>query len=81
MTHHGAAPAAESRRDFVHKMKIAHKELCETQRWLRLAMLVPLLEERAEGEMLIAENGELIRIFAASIRTAKGTDSGDPGHA
>lgn len=33
---HGKAQAAESRRDFVHKIKIALKELRETHRRLRL---------------------------------------------
>lgn len=30
------AQGAESRRDFIHKMKIAYKEACETQYWLEL---------------------------------------------
>ncbi|MFC1760571.1 four helix bundle protein [Planctomycetota bacterium] len=33
---HGEAQAAESRRDFVHKLRISLKELKETQRWIRL---------------------------------------------
>jgi hypothetical protein len=33
---HGEVQAAESRRDFVHKLRICLKEFKETQRWLRL---------------------------------------------
>src|ERR1700681_4889670 len=33
---HGEVEAAESRKDFVHKLKICLKELKETRRWLRL---------------------------------------------
>src|SRR6476660_2169410 len=34
--HHGEVEAAESRKDFIHKLKICLKELKETRRWLRL---------------------------------------------
>ena len=33
---HGEVEAAESRKDFVHKLKVCLKELKETRRWLRL---------------------------------------------
>src|SRR6476619_5004730 len=33
---HGEVEAAESRKDFIHKLKICLKELKETRRWLRL---------------------------------------------
>src|SRR5262245_62771646 len=33
---HGEAEAAESRDDFVHKLKVCLKELRETRRWARL---------------------------------------------
>jgi len=33
---HGEVQAAESRRDFVHKLRICLKEFNETRRWLRL---------------------------------------------
>jgi four helix bundle protein len=42
---HGEAQAAESTRDFIHKLRIALKELRETQRWLKLIQRVPLLKE------------------------------------
>ena len=71
MAHHGEAQAAESKADFVHKMKIAHKELRESIRWLRLINRVPLVENTDSISSLISENDELIRIFHASIKTAK----------
>jgi len=70
LPNHGEAQAAESRRDFIHKMKICHKELKESARWLRLIQRVPLLEEGEAGSLL-AETDELMRIFASSIRTAE----------
>src|SRR5438270_10164962 len=33
---HGEVEAAESRKDFIHKLKVCLKELKETRRWLRL---------------------------------------------
>jgi four helix bundle protein len=42
---HGEAQAAESPRDFVHKLRIALKELRETQRWLKLIQRVPLIKK------------------------------------
>ena len=37
---------AESRRDFIHKLKIALKEQKETRGWLRFAIIASLLPER-----------------------------------
>jgi four helix bundle protein len=70
LPNHGEAQAAESRRDFIHKMKICHKELKESARWLCLIQRVPLLTEDEAGSLL-AETEELTRIFASSIRTAE----------
>ena len=75
MAHHGEAQAAESRNDFIHKMKVAHKELRESIRWLRLAHRVPLVTTSSQVESLIQENDELIRIFHASLRTAQSRQS------
>jgi four helix bundle protein len=67
---HGEVEAAESRRDFIHKLKICLKELKETKRWLRLVSESKLLPERKMTRIL-AETEELIRIFFTSIRTAE----------
>ncbi len=45
---HGEAQAAESRRDFVHKVRVSLKELRETQRWLKLVQRVPLIKLQNE---------------------------------
>jgi four helix bundle protein len=66
----GEAQAAESRKGFVRKLKICHKELRASRRWLRLIQRVPLLKP-AQVQSLVGETEELIRIFAASLRTAK----------
>jgi len=68
---HGEAQAAESRDDFVHKLSVCLKELRETFRWLRLIQRVPLLRNLAPVVTLLNEAQELIKIFSASIRTAK----------
>ena len=71
LPNHGEAQAAESRRDFVHKLKICHKELKESRRWLRLVQRVPLLKARKGSIVSRRETDELIRIFGASLRTAR----------
>jgi four helix bundle protein len=67
---HGEAQAAESRKDFIHKLGVCFKELKEIKRWLRLigrVELIPLAHLRP----LLIETEELLRIFSASIRTAE----------
>ena len=71
LAHHGEASAAESNKDFIHKLKIGLKELRETTRWLKLIHRVPLVDKPNLIEPLIKETDELERIFAASIRTLK----------
>jgi four helix bundle protein len=71
LPNHGEVQAAESRKDFIHKFKIRHKELRESRRWLRLIQRVPLLKP-AQVQPLADGTEELIRIFAASLRTAAG---------
>ena len=40
--HHSEAQSAESRKDFIHKVKIALKELRETLVWLKIIERKPL---------------------------------------
>src|SRR5947207_2162950 len=68
---HGEAEGAESRDDFIHKLRICYKELRESRRWLRLIAQVPLVPNPELLDDLLAEAGELVLIFAASIRTAE----------
>jgi four helix bundle protein len=71
LPNHGEAQAAESRNDFIHKLSICLKELKESRRWLRLTQRVPLLDSENPVDSMLVETEELIRIFAASVRTAK----------
>jgi len=64
------AQSAESRADFVHKVKIVLKELRETKVWLRMIVKAELITPPSKLEPLIQENDELISIFVASVKTA-----------
>jgi four helix bundle protein len=68
---HAEAQAAESSRDFVHKMRICLKELRESQRWLKLIERIPLVRDSAVLQQVLEETEELIKIFVASIKTAQ----------
>jgi four helix bundle protein len=68
---YGEAQSAESRNDFIHKIKIVLKELRETKVWLNIIQLKSLLKSTREIELLIAECDELISIFVTSVRTAE----------
>lgn len=70
LPNHGEAQAAESVKDFIHKLKVCLKELRESFRWLRLIQRVPLLPAK-RIDPLVQETDELIRIFVRSIQTAK----------
>ena len=67
---YGEAQGAESRKDFIHKMKIGLKELRETVVCLKIIVKAELLGME-KLEPLIAEANELISIFVTSIGTAK----------
>jgi len=71
LPNHGEAEGAESKNDFVHKLGICHKELRESRRWLKLIRRVPLLTDTAALDAALNETDELVRIFAASIHTAR----------
>ena len=67
---YGEAQSAESRRDFLHKMKIALKELRETFIWLKIIERKPLCEPNKMTE-IVRECDELIAIFVKSVKTAQ----------
>jgi four helix bundle protein len=73
---HAEAQAAESRRDFVHKLRICLKELREVHTWLRFVRGMELCAGATDAEAR-GECGELIAILAASIKTARAGMSGD----
>ena len=64
------ARGAESARDFIHKLRIALKELKESRFWLKVIKEVPLLDKNQVYPLLI-ECEELIAIIAKSVSTAR----------
>ena len=68
---YGEAQSAESRSDFIHKMKICLKELRETKVWLIMIVRANLIKPKSKLDPDIIENDELISIFMTSIKTAK----------
>ena len=70
VANYAEAAESESRKDFVHKVKIAMKELSETRVWLKIIVESGFLERR-KLSALIEEAVELTRIFSASIITAR----------
>jgi four helix bundle protein len=66
----GEARGAESRADFVHKIRVVLKELNETSVWLRIIERSRLIKAQMLVDM-VQENGDLCKIFAASLRTAR----------
>ena len=71
LSNHGEVEAAESRRDFLHKLRICLKGLRETKRWLRLLSRAKNIGTPANFTSCLNEVEQLIRIFVASIRTAE----------
>ncbi len=69
---YGEARGAESRKDFIHKMKICLKELRETYNSLLILLKYEEKNGRRGSEIpaLLTENNELISIFVASVKTA-----------
>ncbi|MBO6522491.1 MAG: four helix bundle protein [Balneolaceae bacterium] len=65
---------AESRNDFIHKLKIGVKELRETLVCLKIIDRKPLIESKAVIPV-IKECDELISILTTSIKTARNNAS------
>ena len=68
---YGEALAAESTADFVHKLKIALKELRETEVWLTIIAKAKLVPSASRLNSLLKETDELSAILFTSIQTAK----------
>jgi four helix bundle protein len=67
---YGEAQSAESRSDFIHKMKISLKELREVMNCVRLIKKKNWYSEE-QLKLFLEENNQLISIFVKSIQTAK----------
>ncbi len=67
---YGEAQAAESRNDFLHKMKLVLKEIRETRVNLRIINEKPVVQH-AKVDAALVEANQLMAIFLKSIETAK----------
>ena len=70
---YGEAQVAESRDDFIHKMKICLKELKETHIAVQIIRRKPLLKILQKLIKVLPNAKELISIFVRSIETARKT--------
>jgi len=68
---YGEAQSAESRKDFVHKIKIVLKELRETFVCLKIIKQSRLYKNQEKIDKALIENNELISIFVKSVETAQ----------
>jgi four helix bundle protein len=68
---YGEAQSAESKADFVHKLKVALKELRETEVWLKITTRARMVGSGALIKPLLQETDELIAILFTSVETAK----------
>ncbi len=64
------ACGAESRKDFIHKLQIAIKELREADYWLRLIVRSKILDPNRFSK-LIDDTNQLLSILIASVNTAR----------
>ncbi|MBN1558623.1 four helix bundle protein [candidate division KSB1 bacterium] len=67
---YGEAQGAESRRDFIHKIKVILKELRESLICLKIIIRAEMGENSDQLDQALKENDELIAIFVKSIKTA-----------
>ena len=64
------AIGGQSRKDFISKCSIAHKETRETHYWLRLLRDTDYFENQ-QANSLLADCQELLKILTAIIRSTK----------
>lgn len=69
--HYGEAQGAESKADFVHKLRIALKEMRETRVWIKVIAKAQMVKPAALLDALLVEIDELIAILFSSVETAK----------
>jgi four helix bundle protein len=67
---YGEAQAAESKADFVHKMKVVLKEIRESRVNLRIIIEKPVIINE-KVQIAFKEANELMAIFLKSIATAR----------
>lgn len=67
---YGEAKGAESKKDFMPKMKVCLKELRESFNCLRILKKSKIFKLEKFINLLISEGNELISIFVKSVQTA-----------
>ena len=65
------AQFAESKKDFIHKIRVVLKELSETRVCLKLIIMSGIYQGKLNLGSILKESSELIAIFVTSINTAK----------
>jgi len=68
---YGEAQSGESRKDFIHKIKIVLKELRESYICLKIINRSKLYKSEEKIKLALNENNELISIFVKSAETAQ----------
>ncbi len=68
---YGEAQSAESKADFIHKLKVALKELRETEVWLKIIIKAQMVKPVSKFTPLLQETDELIAILFTSVETTK----------
>ena len=68
---YGEAQSGESRKDFIHKIKVVLKELRETFVCLKIIYRAKLYKSEKKMQKALKENDELISIFVKSVETAQ----------
>ncbi|MTI87588.1 MAG: four helix bundle protein [Balneolaceae bacterium] len=63
------ASAAESKKDFIHKMSISSKEARESLYWLELLRESKMVDLQFQDE--IKQSKELVRLLTSIVKTAK----------
>lgn len=68
---YGEAQSGESRKDFIHKLKIVLKELRESNICLKIILRAKLFKTEGQIILALSESNELIAIFVKSVETAQ----------
>lgn len=68
---YGEAQSAESGNDFIHKIKVALKELRETLVCLKIIYKTKLFTSEEKMKIVLKETDELVAIFVKSAQTAE----------
>ena len=68
---YGEAQSGESRKDFIHKIKVVLKELRESFVCLKIIHRTKLYKSEDKIQVALKENNELISIFVKSVETAQ----------